>query len=145
MNALIEELKAVQLAVNGALELPEEPNYLRLRNGFEVDGDGNEQPTYGQYVIRSVHDALRAVAERAISELAEVTERMNNISDDAEMELKKVYTRAETAERELAAIRNCVRIDQHGDFCIMLDDPHQDEYMKLKWDVALAASEKERP
>ena len=43
-------------------ELPEEPRYLRLRNGFTVAPDGSEEATYGQYVTRAAIDARRALS-----------------------------------------------------------------------------------
>lgn len=72
-----------------ATKLPDEPNYLRLRNEFDVESDGTNVPTYGQYVMREDYDALRQVASTALEEskgLREEVERLNGERDGSFMD-----------------------------------------------------------
>ncbi len=60
-KAKIAELERALTKYEGA-KLPEEPNYLRLVNGFTADAIGNTEPTYGEYVLRKQYEILLAYA-----------------------------------------------------------------------------------
>ena len=52
--------------------LPEEPNFIRLRNGFSYNADGDQIPSYGEYVTRKDYNALRSLCERQQERIREL-------------------------------------------------------------------------
>jgi hypothetical protein len=97
--ASLERLKRID-----EVQVPEEPNWLRLRNGFIGNADGSETPTYGQYATRKDYDTLRDLLRRESARADAIVEVVKQVANPMSDNIKGWKQRAESAEAKLAQI-----------------------------------------
>ena len=109
-----------------SLSQKREPDVKRLRSGFTTDLNGNQEPVYSEYVMKSDYDRLREQLDAAERERGRMLDDLDHWRTWGKSRVEMAEQRAEKAESELEAVRKRT-IEECARVCEDLAAPHDED------------------